>query len=164
MEKHRIDHTAIKGWAIDADPENEPTYPMKKYTGDDHQRSQWERPVLQQTQNKILKSTERPSLSAVFGTGQTPAGLSGALRKAGYSYSENMNRRWLLLLLADRVDRMEENVNDVFHGRFPNVIREMGLKALAKNNPGMLLRKALVPVAFVAGIAAAIYFIKRNNS
>jgi hypothetical protein len=23
----------INGWAIDADPENEPTYPMKKYTG-----------------------------------------------------------------------------------------------------------------------------------
>ena len=33
----------IKGWGIDADPENEPTYPMKNWTGDDHKRINWER-------------------------------------------------------------------------------------------------------------------------
>jgi hypothetical protein len=31
----------IPGWGIDADPENEPTYPMKTYTGDDHKRSNY---------------------------------------------------------------------------------------------------------------------------
>ena len=164
MEKKRIDPTQIPGWGMDADPENEPTYPMKKYTGDDHKRSQWERPVLQQSHVKILKSTERPSLSAVYGTGQAPSGLSGALRKFGFSYSENMNRRWLTLILADRIDIMEENVNDLLHGRIPNIFKERGFGMLAKYKPGLLVWKAAVRIVLVAGVVAAVCAIRKNNS
>ena len=35
MENLEQKFAHIKGWGIDADPENEPTYPMKNYTGDD---------------------------------------------------------------------------------------------------------------------------------
>jgi hypothetical protein len=164
MEKKRIDPSKINGWGMDADHENEPTYPIKKYTGDDHQRSQWERPTLQQSNVKILKSTERPTLSAVYGTGQPPSGLSGALRKFGYSYSENMNRRWLTLILADRIDIMEENVNDLLHGRIPNVFKERGIGVLAKYKPGLLAWKASVRILAIAGIVAVVWALKKNNN
>ena len=28
----------IPGWGMDADPENDPTYPMKRWNGADHER------------------------------------------------------------------------------------------------------------------------------
>src|SRR4051812_30047640 len=71
----------IKGWGIDADPENEPTYPMKKYTGDDHKRTNYKRPVQQPIDIEVLHSNERPNISATFGTVSPPSGLSGVLRR-----------------------------------------------------------------------------------
>src|SRR5687767_2833276 len=70
------EHAHIKGWGIDADRENEPTYPMKKYTGDDHRRLNYERPEQQPVNIEILQSNERPHVTAVFGTSTPPSGLS----------------------------------------------------------------------------------------
>ncbi|MGB4399920.1 MAG: hypothetical protein WBJ10_11160 [Daejeonella sp.] len=50
---------------------------MKNYTGDDHNRINWERPEQQKESVEILHSNERPSVSAVFGTTSPPSGLSG---------------------------------------------------------------------------------------
>ncbi|HEY0058952.1 MAG TPA: hypothetical protein VGB56_07435, partial [Flavisolibacter sp.] len=60
-------YSHIKGWGIDADPRNEPTYPMKVYTGDDHKRLNWERPTLQPVTVEVLHSNERPNMTATFG-------------------------------------------------------------------------------------------------
>src|SRR4051812_32043913 len=120
MEKQLIDYQNINGWGIDADPRNEPTYPIKHYTGDDHNRKNWSRPELQQVNAEILKSTERPYLTAVFGSRVPPSGLSGALRRFAFKYSENMYRHWLTLLLADRIQVIEGIFNDIFHGKIPN--------------------------------------------
>jgi len=43
MKNYSIDYKQIPGWGMDSDPENEPTYPMKNYTGDDHNRINYER-------------------------------------------------------------------------------------------------------------------------
>jgi hypothetical protein len=67
----------IPGWGMDADPENEPTYPMKNYTGDDHKRIHYERSEQQPADVEVLHSNERPRLTAVFGTTVPPSGLSG---------------------------------------------------------------------------------------
>ena len=56
MEEMANNYRHINGWGIDADPENEPTYPMKKYTGDDHKRIHYERPPLQPVDMEILHS------------------------------------------------------------------------------------------------------------
>src|SRR5690554_3177016 len=97
----------INGWGIDADPKNEPTYPMKDYTGDDHKRLEYDRPVRQVSDIEVLHSNERPGVSAVFGTSVPLSGLSGKLRRHAFMYSEGHFGHWLTLLLADRVNVVE---------------------------------------------------------
>src|ERR1700712_1407436 len=134
MKAQKIDISKINGWGIDADPENEPTYPMKNYTGDAHQRIHWDRPALQESTEEILMSTERPGLPAVYGTSVPPSGVSGVLRRMAFKYSENKYRHWLPLLLADRINAIEGIFSDLAHGRIPNVYKEKGWIAIAKYN------------------------------
>lgn len=58
---------------------------------------------------KVLKDPERKHLPPVYGTAQPPAGLSGLLRRLAYRYPVNRARRWLMLMLADRVDVAEHS-------------------------------------------------------
>jgi hypothetical protein len=60
MEKQDKDYSHIKGWGVDANDDNEPTYPIKDYTGDDHNRLKWNRPELQEQKEEVLQSNERP--------------------------------------------------------------------------------------------------------
>src|SRR5690606_39113953 len=107
METNNSKYLHIKGWGVDADPKNEPTYPMKHYTGDDHGRLSWIRPSQQPENIEVLHSTERPSISAVFGTAQPPSGLSGMIRRYAFKHSESSFAHWLPLLLADRINVIE---------------------------------------------------------
>ncbi|MEX2591186.1 MAG: hypothetical protein WD426_00330 [Anditalea sp.] len=140
------DHTLsnIKGWGVDADPQNEPTYPMKKYTGDDHNRLNWARPPQQPVNVEVLHSIERPSVSAVFGTSVPPTGLSGAIRRLAFKHSESSYGHWLPLLLADRVNVVEGIVDDLKRGYIPNIFAEKGWKAEWKYNPRGLVKKVFV--------------------
>lgn len=141
----------IKGWGIDADPENEPTYPMKHYTGDDYRRLNYDRPTQQTRTVEILHSNERPTITAVFGTSTPPKGLSGQLRRHAFKYSEGNWNHWLTLLLADRVDMIEGIVEDVKKGQFPNIIAERGWTAEWKyNRQNFILNTALgVSIAYI---------------
>lgn len=58
---------------------------------------------------KVLKDPARKQLPPVYGTAQPPAGLSGLLRRLAYRYPANRARRWLMLMLADRVDVVEHS-------------------------------------------------------
>ena len=71
----------IPGWGIDADPQNNPTYPYKHWNGSDHERLNYERPPMQPVTVEVLHSIERPGLSCVFGTSVPPSGVSGAIRR-----------------------------------------------------------------------------------
>lgn len=154
MENLESKYAHIKGWGIDADPENEPTYPMKRYTGDDHRRLNWERPTLQPVNVEILHSNERPNVTAVFGTSVPPSGLSGAIRRYAFKYSEGSWGHWLPLILADRVNVVEGIVDDLKRGHIPNIWTEKGYNAAWKHNRKGLITKlavtALVTFAVVA--------------
>ena len=135
MENTTKDYTHINGWGVDADPKNEPTYPMKHYNGDDHNRINWVRPALQPQTVEILHSIERPNLTAVFGTSVPPSGLSGVIRRYAFkNFSENEYGHWLPLLLADRINVVEGMIDDLKHGHIPNIFAEKGLKAEWKFN------------------------------
>ena len=154
MANTTIDYTTIPGWNLDADPKNEPTYPIKKWTGDDHKRSNWERPVLQKDDDvEILHSNERPTLSAVFGTPQPPSGLSGVLRRQAFKFSESEYGHWLTLLLADRVNMVEGIVDDLKHGHIPNIFAEKGMKADWKYNPKEVIRNTAIAAIAIAAFA-----------
>lgn len=76
----------IPGWGIDADPENYPNYPMKNYTGADHERLNYQKPPQQPVNIEVLKSIERPTLTSVFGASTPPQGLSGQIRRFAFKY------------------------------------------------------------------------------
>jgi len=156
-------HAHIKGWGIDADPENEPTYPMKNYTGDDHARLNYARPVQQSRSVEILQSNERPSVTAVFGTSSPPSGLSGIIRRYAFRFSEGSWGHWLPLILADRVNMIEGIVDDIKQGHVPNIMAERGWNAEWKYNQRGLFKKAVVGVAILSAIITYKVIKNRNK-
>jgi len=160
MNNPEIDHKDIKGWGIDADPLDQPAYPMKRRNENDNKGMVWERPVQQAIPVEILVSNERPTITAVFGTPNPPSGLSGQLRRFAFRYSESSYGHWLPLLLADRVNMIEGIVDDIRQGTFPNIFAELGGKSELKHNPAGFARKVTVGLAITAGI---IFLCKRKR-
>ena len=146
----------IKGWGIDADPENEPTYPMKKYTGDDHRRLNYERVEQQPVEVEILMSNERPAVTAVFGTSTPPSGFSGMIRRFAFKHSEGSLLHWLPLIFADRVNAIEGIIDDVGNGHIPNIIKERGWTAEWKYNRKNVIRNVAIGTVLFAGITVLV--------
>ncbi len=146
MENTPNEYAHIIGWGVDADPENEPTYPMKHWTGDDHKRLNYDRPDQQVSAIEVLHSNERPSRSAVFGTANPPSGLSGLIRRYAFKYSEGNWNHWLALLLADRINVVEGYIEDISHGHVPNIFNEHGMKTEWKYNRKKLIQKVAVGI------------------
>ncbi len=155
----RIDASQVKGWSVDADTDNDPTYPMKRRNNGEHAGYSWERPPQQPVDVEVLHSNERPNVSAVFGTSTPPAGLSGALRRFAFRYSESSYGHWLPLMLADRVGVVEGLLDDLAHGHLPNVFAELGGKAVWKHN-----RKGLVTgLLFGAALVSAVAYLRSQS-
>jgi hypothetical protein len=150
----------IKGWGVDADPNNDPTYPMKHRNNGEHAGYSWERPLQQPITVEVLHSNERPDVTSVFGTSTPPLALSGVLRRIAFRYSESSYGHWLPLMLADRVSVVEGVLSDLKHGHVPNVFAERGWKAEWKHNRIGLARRILVRVVLIS--AAVAYFSSRR--
>lgn len=143
----------ITGWGIDADPQNDPTYPMKPHRTDQEQRGMtWDRPPLQQPDREVLMSIERPSLPAVLGNSVPPSGLSGWIRRLAFKYSESHYGHWLPLLLADRVNVVEGVVEDLLHAKVPNIYAEKGYPAEWKHDRTTLILKLAGFAVVTAGL------------
>jgi hypothetical protein len=158
-----IDPSQVKGWGIDADPKNDPTYPMKNRNNGEHLGYTWERPTQQPVDIEVLHSNERPNVAATFGTSTPPTGISGVIRREAFKYSENSYGHWLPLMLADRIGVVEGIIDDFSRGHVPNVFGEMGWKAEWKHNRGALVTKVLIGAALTTA-AVALLSRKRNNS
>jgi hypothetical protein len=157
MEKPTIDTSQIKGWGVDANPENEPTYPMRTRTDIDHAGYSWERPSQQPLDVEVLHSNERPNVSAVYGTSTPPSGLSGSIRRFAFRYSESSYGHWLPLMLADRIGVVEGILDDLSHGHIPNIFDELGWKAEWKHN-----RKEFLTRLALAAIVLYIFLARRR--
>jgi hypothetical protein len=160
MGRTEKDPSQIEGQGVDADPNNDPTYPMKHRTDGEHAGYAWERPQQQQISVEVLHSNERPDVTAVFGTSTPPSGPSGAIRRLAFRYSESSYGHWLPLMLADRVSVVEGVVGDLKQGRVPNVFAERGWKAEWEHNRISLLRRILVSAVLV--FAALAYLSSRR--
>lgn len=160
MEMTSEKYSHIKGWGVDANDENEPTYPIKKYTGDDHRRLDYTRPPLQPATVEVLHSNERPGLTAVFGTSSPPSGLSGMIRRFAFRYSEGSWGHWLPLILADRVNVVEGIIDDLRHGHVPNIIKERGWTAEWKYNRKGFIRNVAIGVGVVSITIALAYWTR----
>lgn len=143
----------IPGWGMDADPENDPTYPMKRSNGADHERLNYEKAPQQRQDIEVFHSIERPGVTRVFGTSTPPAGLSGAVRRYAYKYSEATATHWMTLILADRIDVIQGKLNDLRHGVLPNPWIERGWRAEWKHNrPAFIQRAATTALLITVGI------------
>jgi hypothetical protein len=158
MEQKTIDPSQVKGWGVDADPQNDPTYPMKKRNNGEHEGYSWERPTQQPVDVDVLHSNERPNVSATFGTSTPPAGVSGMIRHAAFKYSESSYGHWLPLMLADRVGVVEGIVGDLAHGHIPNIPGELGVRAEWEHN-----RKGLITFVVGAALTSAAIVCLRNR-
>jgi hypothetical protein len=160
MEHIAKDPSQIKGWGVDADTNNDPTYPMKHRNNGEHAGYSWERPLQQPITVEVLHSNERPDVTSVFGTSTPPSALSGVLRRIAFRYSESSYGHWLPLMLADRVSVVEGVLSDLKHGHVPNVFAERGWKAEWRHNRIGLVRRILVRVVLIS--AAVAYLSSRR--
>jgi hypothetical protein len=160
MEAMHKDPSQIKGWGVDADPKNDPTYPMKNRNNSEHGGYSWERPPQQPLTVEVLHSIERQNVTAVFGTSTPPAGLSGMIRRFAFKYSESNYGHWLPLILADRVSVVEGFLGDLTHGHVPNIFAELGWKAEWKHNRKNLVGRILLRAALAS---AAIAYRRRRR-
>jgi len=154
MKQTTIDPSQVRGWGVDADPENDPTYPMKSRNNGEHLGYTWERPTQQRKSVEVLHSNERPHVTAVFGTSTPPAGVSGMLRRLAFKYSESSYGHWLPLMLADRVSVVEGVVEDLAHGHIPNIPDELGWAAEWKHNRRSLITRIVVGTLVATAIIA----------
>jgi len=69
-------------------------------------------PARQRPTVPVLVSVDVGGLTPVFSTAVPPRGLSGVMRRRAYDIPEHQARRWLMLLLADRVDVWENRVRE----------------------------------------------------
>lgn len=96
-------------WGVDRRLQDRPGVPKEadppRVVGNAH----WSVPERQHTERGSLVSPSRP-LTPVYSSANPPRGLSGMIRRAAYHYPEYKPRRWLMLMLADRVDALEHNV------------------------------------------------------
>ncbi len=145
-------HPDIKGWGVDRDKKNDPTYPMKKRTDEEQKGYSWKRPTQQPVDIEVLKSIERPNVTAVFGTSAPPRGLSGAIRRFAYKYGEGSFAHWIPLIVADRVDAVEGMVDDLKRGHVPNFFAEKGYKAQWQHNRKGVIKKVAVGAVVIAGV------------
>ncbi|PTX21520.1 hypothetical protein C8N40_102496 [Pontibacter mucosus] len=152
MEEQAKDYSHINGWGIDADPKNDPTYPMKHRTNEEHKGYSWERPPQQPITMEVLHSIERPNVTAVYGTAMPPSGLSGMIRRFAFKHSENSYLHWLPLLVADRVNVVEGLIEDVAEGKVPNIFSEKGYSADWDHNRSGLAVRAAVGAAVVGAV------------
>jgi hypothetical protein len=161
MENRVIDPSQVKGWGVDANPKNDPTYPMKNRNNGEHAGYSWERPTQQPQSVEILHSNERPNVTAAFGTSTPPSGLSGMIRRFAFNYSENSYGHWLPLMLADRVGVVEGVVDDLARGHVPNIFGELGWKAEWKHNRKSLVTRVVVGTVLTA---AAVAYLRRGSN
>jgi hypothetical protein len=157
-----IDPTAVVGWAVDADPENDPTYPYRDRSADEGLARDWQRPPLQRTDVEILQSVEHLRRPAVFGTSTPPSGISGMIRRAAFRYSESHWLHWLFLMGADRINVVEGVAQDLARGRIPNIPGEMGIRSELKYNKKGFAKKVAVTAA-ISGAAWALLRRRRRN-
>lgn len=109
----RIDPADVPGWGVDADPDNDPTWPMRDRSRDDGPGLNWVRPEVQLANVEILQSVEHGRQPAAFGSATPPRGLSGVIRRRAFHFSESQWGHWLLLMLADRVNTVEGLIDDL---------------------------------------------------
>lgn len=116
----------IVGWGVDAARENRPGSPMELEPPRKMGQPPYDVPEEQAgagPHRPSVKAKTRP-LTPVYGTVVPGRALSGVLRKLAYRLPESRRRRWMMLMISDRIDVLEHTV-------LPGLLKIGGVAALA---------------------------------
>jgi hypothetical protein len=100
----RVDN--VIGWGVDRHPEDRPGVPRELNPPRQMGDAAPGEPV-QQVAGKVSAIDALRPVTPVYATAVPPRGLSGLLRRVAYEIPPYKARRWMLLMLADRVDVAE---------------------------------------------------------
>jgi hypothetical protein len=116
----------IIGWGVDAPRENRPGHPKELEPPRKMGQPPYDVPEQQQIGGVHEPSVQSPlhPLPPVYGTVVPPRALSGLVRKLAYRLPESRRRRWMLLMVADRIDVLE-------HTLLPGLFTVGGVATLA---------------------------------
>lgn len=90
-------------WGLDRRLEDRPGVP-REATPHPLPGAHWKEPERQPVEGPVLMRPGLTRPTPVFNTALPPKGVSGALRRAAYKIPDHRVRHWLILMLADRVD------------------------------------------------------------
>lgn len=107
-------------------------------------------PVRQSNADQHLHRAGLDRPTPVVGMAQRPRGVSGALRRGAYRIPEHYARHWMLLMLADRVDVLEDRLGETLSGPLERAGLEDGARIARRN-----------PLAVVAGAVVGLWLTKR---
>lgn len=134
---------------VDTEPERRPGVPME-HPPSQSMAAHWAEPSRQANADRHLHRVGLDRPTPIVGTAQPPRGLSGAMRRGAYRIPEHYARHWLLLLMADRVDVVEDRLG-----------RLMGQPLRSAGFTDQADRVAAHPLATIAGVAASFWLLKR---
>jgi hypothetical protein len=165
----------IPGWGVDLDPKDRPAVPKENFNPEGT-GAHWEFPDRQPQKWPRERSIEHKFVTPVFGTSCPPRGVSGAVRKFAYRFSEARASHWLLLLGADRIDVLESRIAALLSGRPDSRVLETGVLSEFKRGGGLSARvgrgradvkhqwiDALYFVAPYVAIGGALYMLTRKR-
>ena len=165
----------IPGWGVDLDPKDRPAVPKENFNPD-ATGAHWDFPERQESPWPRERSIEHKFLPPVFGTSCPPSGLSGAVRRYAFRYSEGQARHWLLLMGADRINVLESRLQALATGRPDSRVMETGvltefthggLRSRIGQNRADNKHVWIDAIGFAApylALAGAAYFLMRSRS
>ncbi len=100
--------STIPGWGVDLRREDRPGVPQER-TPHPIGTPPYTAPEQQHNGRPSAIDALRP-VTPVYGTTAPKRGLSGLIRTAAYKMPPHQARRWMILMMADRIDVLEHNI------------------------------------------------------
>jgi len=144
----------IRGWGTDLDPARRPGHPHE--TPSEVRTPRGRIPERQVPRTKVYVSIEHDGITPVFGTAAPPRLVSGLIRDWAFRYSEGRVSHWMLLLLADRVNVIEGNLEDLARGRNTEMLRDRKHEVLARFVHDRSRKEKMMLAGVAVGLAIAI--------
>lgn len=160
--RHTSPRPDIPGWGVDLPQTNRPGVPRRKEPRL-RRGSHLSHEPQQQVKGRVHKSIERPGLPLTWGTSCPPKALSGLIRDFAYQLGEGKIHRWMILILADRVDMVEALVGDILRGHIPNLPKELGLWGDFKHDKKVFLKRSLLLLSVLGAIGGSGYLLTRKG-
>lgn len=120
--------------AADRNPQDRPGVPQESDPPQPLGNAHWLKPDQQVSAAQPVVGQGR-QLTPVYSVANPPRGLSGLVRRLAYRVPDYRPKRWLLLVLADRIDVLESNPGKLLRAVGSVGLLGLGIYGLTKLRP-----------------------------